>query len=73
MKLSSPPLDPLSKPQPRPPKSPSHETRIRICNRRREYLTRHPEYFKPTEHELAGRQLPQPNPPYPPPPEPPPQ
>ncbi|KAK3996264.1 coiled-coil domain-containing protein-domain-containing protein [Cladorrhinum sp. PSN332] len=41
------------KPRPRPPRSSAHATRIRVQNRRREYLERHAEYFAGEEHELA--------------------
>ncbi|KAI0017878.1 hypothetical protein F4780DRAFT_781874 [Xylariomycetidae sp. FL0641] len=56
------PLDPAAsgaaasayvKPRPRPPKSPAHAAQIRVQNRRREYLERHPSYFLSAEHELA--------------------
>lgn len=33
----------------------SHTQRIRIKNRRKRYLDLHPEYFKSSELELAGR------------------
>ncbi|KAI1186878.1 coiled-coil domain-containing protein-domain-containing protein [Nemania serpens] len=49
--LSSPP--PYERPQPRPPKTPAHAARIRVRNRRREWLSRHPSYFRSLEHELA--------------------
>ncbi len=57
----SPPASPtpFAKPMPRPPRSPAHSAQIRIRNRRREYLERHPDYFKSTEHELAGKSTPQ--------------
>ncbi|CAJ2503426.1 Uu.00g108200.m01.CDS01 [Anthostomella pinea] len=42
-----------TKPQPRAPRSPAHAAQIRVQNRRREYLERHPSYFKSMEHELA--------------------
>ncbi|KAJ9132378.1 hypothetical protein NKR23_g11316 [Pleurostoma richardsiae] len=45
--------DLFSQPKPRPPKSPAQAAQVRIKNRRREYLDRHPEYFNSTEHELA--------------------
>ncbi|ORY67475.1 coiled-coil domain-containing protein-domain-containing protein [Pseudomassariella vexata] len=45
--------EPFVKPQPRPPKSPAKSAQIRVHNRRREYLERHPTYFKSLEHELA--------------------
>lgn len=46
--------DVYSKPRPRPPKTPAHSARVRMQNRRREYLERHPDYFQSLEHELAG-------------------
>ncbi|KAI0008337.1 coiled-coil domain-containing protein-domain-containing protein [Xylariaceae sp. FL0662B] len=49
----SSPITAYVKPQPRPPKSPAHSAQIRIQNRRREYLERHPAYFDSLEHELA--------------------
>jgi hypothetical protein len=45
----------FSRPRPRPPRSPEHEARIRIQNRRRAWLERNPWYFENAEHELAGR------------------
>lgn len=44
-----------AKPQPRAPKSPAHSAQIRVQNRRREWLDRHPEYLDSMEHELAGK------------------
>ncbi|KAK4161428.1 coiled-coil domain-containing protein-domain-containing protein [Cladorrhinum sp. PSN259] len=43
------------RPTPRPPRSPATVERIRVQNRRREYLERHPEYFfgGDMDHELA--------------------
>ncbi|KAI1258993.1 coiled-coil domain-containing protein-domain-containing protein [Xylariaceae sp. FL1019] len=41
------------KPQPRPPKAPAHAAKIRVRNRRREWLTRNQSYFQSLEHELA--------------------
>ncbi|KAI0204316.1 coiled-coil domain-containing protein-domain-containing protein [Astrocystis sublimbata] len=41
------------RPQPRPPRSPAHAAQIRVRNRRREWLSRHPSYFDSLEHELA--------------------
>ncbi|KAI0805184.1 coiled-coil domain-containing protein-domain-containing protein [Xylaria sp. FL0064] len=52
--LSSPPYE---RPQPRPPKSPAHAAQIRVRNRRREWLSRHPTYFRSLEHELADPAL----------------
>jgi hypothetical protein len=43
-----------SRPNPRPPRSQAEVTRIRVKNRRREYLERNPAYFKSAEHEFAG-------------------
>ncbi|KAI3327200.1 hypothetical protein HD806DRAFT_386101 [Xylariaceae sp. AK1471] len=44
---------PFERPQPRPPKSPAHAAQIRVRNRRREWLSRNPSYFRSLEHELA--------------------
>ncbi|KAI0912158.1 coiled-coil domain-containing protein-domain-containing protein [Ustulina deusta] len=52
--LSSPPYE---RPQPRPPKTPAHAAQIRVRNRRREWLSRHPSYFRSLEHELADPAL----------------
>lgn len=54
--FDSPPRSPdrFSKPRPRHPKSPAQSAQIRVQNRRRAYLERNAEYFKSTEHELAG-------------------
>ncbi|KAI0130599.1 hypothetical protein BJ170DRAFT_578655 [Xylariales sp. AK1849] len=46
-------VDLYSRPHPRPPRSPAHSALIRVRNRRREYLARHPSYVKSLEHELA--------------------
>ncbi|KAF2970547.1 hypothetical protein GQX73_g3033 [Xylaria multiplex] len=59
---SGPPLEPLTsfsyeRPQPRPPKTPAHAARIRVRNRRRDWLSRHPSYFRSLEHELADPAL----------------
>lgn len=43
----------LSKPTPRPPRTPARAAQIRRQNRRREYLERHPSYFDSPDHELA--------------------
>ncbi|KAK0717237.1 hypothetical protein B0T26DRAFT_647051 [Lasiosphaeria miniovina] len=53
--FDSPPtsLDMLSAPRRRPPRSPSQSARIRVQNRRAEYLLRNPDYFNSTDHELA--------------------
>ncbi|KAI2622082.1 hypothetical protein GGS21DRAFT_373550 [Xylaria nigripes] len=45
------------KPLPRPPKTPAHAAQIRVRNRRREWLSRHPSYFRSLEHELADPTL----------------
>ncbi|KAI1178881.1 coiled-coil domain-containing protein-domain-containing protein [Nemania sp. FL0916] len=49
----SPLPTPYERPQPRPPKTPAHAAQVRVRNRRREWLTRHPSYFRSLEHELA--------------------
>ncbi|KAG5980880.1 hypothetical protein E4U43_006684, partial [Claviceps pusilla] len=41
------------KPVPRPAKSPAKTAQIRIQNRRREYLERHPAYFDGEDREFA--------------------
>lgn len=43
------------KPVPRDPKSPAQVALIRVHNRRREYLQRHPSYYESLDHELAGK------------------
>ena len=43
------------KPVPRDPRSPDDAARIRGQNRRREYLHRHPSYYKSLDHEMAGK------------------
>ncbi|EAA36292.2 hypothetical protein NCU01897 [Neurospora crassa OR74A] len=43
----------FAQPRPRPARSSAQTQEIRTRNRRREYLERHPGYFKSTEHELA--------------------
>ncbi|KAI1130991.1 coiled-coil domain-containing protein-domain-containing protein [Nemania abortiva] len=54
---ASPPASPsqplYERPQPRPPKTPAHAAQIRVRNRRREWLSRHPSYLRSLEHELA--------------------
>ncbi|KAL1842813.1 hypothetical protein VTJ49DRAFT_4142 [Mycothermus thermophilus] len=47
------PQDSMSRPRPRPPRSPEHAARIRVQNRRRAYLEKNPGYFESSEHELA--------------------
>ncbi|KAI0105711.1 coiled-coil domain-containing protein-domain-containing protein [Nemania sp. FL0031] len=51
--LASPSLSPYERPQPRPPKTPAHAAQVRVRNRRREWLSRHPSYLRSLEHELA--------------------
>ncbi|KAI1420716.1 coiled-coil domain-containing protein-domain-containing protein [Xylaria sp. FL1777] len=55
--LQSFPSPPYERPQPRPPKTPAHAAQIRVRNRRREWLSRHPLYFRSLEHELADPAL----------------
>ncbi|KAL8383610.1 hypothetical protein RB595_010688 [Gaeumannomyces hyphopodioides] len=53
---SPPPPEPidLTRPTPRPPRSASRSARVRILNRRREYLARHPSYMAlAADNELA--------------------
>lgn len=56
----SPPASPdaFSRPRPRPlpQRSPEQAARIRVQNRRREYLRKNPSYFGSAEHELAGKE-----------------
>ncbi|KAJ4422405.1 hypothetical protein N0V82_002961 [Gnomoniopsis sp. IMI 355080] len=56
---NSPPSTPnsFSRPRPRPPRSPSQAARIRVQNRRREYLERNPKYFTSSEQEFADPDL----------------
>ncbi|TGJ80309.1 hypothetical protein E0Z10_g8457 [Xylaria hypoxylon] len=51
--LASLPSSSYEQPQPRPPKTPAHAAQIRVRNRRREWLSRNPSYFRSLEHELA--------------------
>ncbi|KAL1845240.1 hypothetical protein VTK73DRAFT_822 [Phialemonium thermophilum] len=51
--FDSPSPDPFSRPKPRPPRSEEEMAQVRMRNRRRTYLERHPEYFDSLEHELA--------------------
>lgn len=53
LRVTSDPADVYFKPRPRPPKGPGHTAQIRVQNRRRAYLDRHPDYFESMEHELA--------------------
>ncbi|CAI0641711.1 hypothetical protein CGCF415_v007765 [Colletotrichum fructicola] len=41
------------RPVPRPPRPPTKSNHIRSHNRRREFLTRNPQYFQNSEHQLA--------------------
>ncbi|GAP89972.1 putative coiled-coil domain-containing protein [Rosellinia necatrix] len=50
---SSSSSSPYERPQPRPPRTPAHAARVRVRNRRREWLSRHPSYVRSLEHELA--------------------
>ncbi|KAF3759949.1 hypothetical protein M406DRAFT_242678, partial [Cryphonectria parasitica EP155] len=45
------------RPRPRPPKSPAQVAKIRVQNRRREYLVQNPRYFSNSEHEFADPDL----------------
>ncbi|KAI0975692.1 coiled-coil domain-containing protein-domain-containing protein [Xylaria arbuscula] len=51
------PSPPYERPQPRPPRSPAHAAQVRVRNRRREWLSRNPSYFRSLEHELADPSL----------------
>ncbi|KAK4674500.1 hypothetical protein QC763_121113 [Podospora pseudopauciseta] len=44
---------PRPRPRPRPQRSPSELARLRVQNRRREYLSRNPSYFDRPDHELS--------------------
>ncbi|KAK7731082.1 hypothetical protein SLS53_008800 [Cytospora paraplurivora] len=49
--------DPFSRPRPLPARSPEQVARLRVQNRRREYLQKNPSYFNSVEHELADPDL----------------
>ncbi|ROW07180.1 hypothetical protein VPNG_07340 [Cytospora leucostoma] len=49
--------DPFSRPRPLPARSPEQVARLRVQNRRREYLQKNPGYFDSVEHELADPDL----------------
>ncbi|ROW10409.1 hypothetical protein VMCG_01742 [Cytospora schulzeri] len=49
--------DAFSRPRPRPQRSPEQAARIRVQNRRREYLQKNPSYFDSVEHEFADPDL----------------
>ncbi|KAJ4386170.1 hypothetical protein N0V93_009063 [Gnomoniopsis smithogilvyi] len=59
MNANSPPGTPnsFSRPRPRPQRSPSQAARIRVQNRRREYLEKNPKYFTSAEQEFADPEL----------------
>ncbi|ROV94920.1 hypothetical protein VSDG_07099 [Cytospora chrysosperma] len=50
-------LDDFSRPRPRPQRSPEQAAKIRVQNRRREYLQKNPSYFDSVEHEFADPDL----------------
>lgn len=52
----SPPATPVSfsRPRPRAPRTPEQAAKVRVQNRRREYLEKNPGYFSSAEHEFAG-------------------
>ncbi|KAM7201436.1 Coiled-coil domain containing protein (DUF2052) domain containing protein [Naviculisporaceae sp. PSN 640] len=52
-KTSNSNLDSFSQPRPRPAKSAAELAEVRVKNRRRAYLDRHPGYFESSEHEFA--------------------
>lgn len=56
---TSPPSSPhdFSRPRPRPQRSPEQAAKIRVQNRRREYLQKNPSYFDSVEHEFADPDL----------------
>ncbi|KAL5866857.1 hypothetical protein ACKVWC_010748 [Pyricularia oryzae] len=47
------PPDPYEQPTPRPPRTATHAAAVRLRNRRRAYLARHPSYLSSPDHELA--------------------
>ncbi|KAL1862756.1 hypothetical protein Daus18300_008400 [Diaporthe australafricana] len=47
----------FSKPRPRPPRSPSQAAKIRVQNRRRQYLEKNPDYLSSADNELADPDL----------------
>ncbi|CAN8100045.1 unnamed protein product [Discula destructiva] len=59
MNSYSPPATPnsFSRPRPLPQRSPSQTAKIRVQNRRREYLERNPSYFTSAEQEFADPDL----------------
>ncbi|KAI3399518.1 hypothetical protein diail_6540 [Diaporthe ilicicola] len=49
--------DLFSRPRPRPPRSPSQTAKIRVQNRRRQFLDRNPDYLSSADNELADPDL----------------
>ncbi|KAK7715198.1 hypothetical protein SLS64_003896 [Diaporthe eres] len=49
--------DLFSRPRPRPPRSPSQAAKIRVQNRRRQYLENHPNYLSSADNQLADPEL----------------
>ncbi|KUI64150.1 hypothetical protein VM1G_10926 [Cytospora mali] len=49
--------DVFSRPRPRPQRSPEQAAKIRVQNRRREYLLKNPGYLESAEHEFADPDL----------------
>ncbi|KAH8762173.1 hypothetical protein F5883DRAFT_499896 [Diaporthe sp. PMI_573] len=49
--------DPFSRPRPRPPRSPSQAAKIRVQNRRRQYLDNNPGYLSSADNQLADPEL----------------
>lgn len=47
--------DLFSRPRPRPPRSPSQAAKIRVQNRRRQYLENNPNYLSSADNQLAGK------------------
>lgn len=47
--------DPFSRPRPRPPRSASQAAKIRVQNRRRQYLENNPGYLSSADNQLAGK------------------
>lgn len=47
--------DLFSRPRPRPPRSPSQAAKIRVQNRRRQYLENNPDYLSSADNQLAGK------------------
>ncbi|KAG8167419.1 hypothetical protein KVR01_003108 [Diaporthe batatas] len=49
--------DLFSRPRPRPPRSPSQAAKIRVQNRRRQYLENNPSYLSSADNQLADQEL----------------